>query len=226
MTTWDLLLRLTAAAALGGVIGLDRHRADKAAGLRTHMLVGLGSALFMVVSRHGFDSVVRPSLVQVDPSRVASQVVTGIGFLGAGAILRRNEAVLGLTTAASVWTVSAVGLAAGAGMYVAASLTTAVALLVLTALRWVEDRIGVRPGPRTISLLVQGREAAARVVDHALAESGRTVVDFRARPDERRDGLRVEATLDRISDEELLALAARVQRIEGVLEVSYEGRAT
>ncbi|WP_165243684.1 MgtC/SapB family protein [Paludisphaera soli] len=224
MTTWELLIRLTVAAALGGAVGLERHRADKAAGLRTHMLVGLGSALFMIVSTGGFEEVRGRHHVQLDPSRVASQVVTGIGFLGAGAILRRNEAVLGLTTAASVWTVAAVGLAAGGGLYLAAVATTVVALVVLTGLRWVEDRVGVRPFPRAISILVEDREAAARVVDSALVEPGLAVRDFRARADETGRGVRVVATLDRISDEGLLALAMRLQGTEGVLDVSYEGR--
>jgi putative Mg2+ transporter-C (MgtC) family protein len=223
MTTWELLIRLTSAAALGGAVGLERHRADKAAGLRTHMLVGLGSALFMVVSMGGFEEARGRPHVQLDPSRVASQVVTGIGFLGAGAILRRNEAVLGLTTAASVWTVAAIGLAAGCGLYLAAGATTAVALATLTGLRWVEDRVGVRPAHRSIAVLAADRGAVARVLDAVLIERGRAMRSFRVGPDEAGRGLRFEATIDRISDEGLRSLTTRLSGTEGVLDVSYEG---
>lgn len=224
MSNWELLIRLTTAALLGGAIGIDRLRADKAAGLRTHMLVGLGSALFMIVSSRGFDEVLRPSLVRVDPSRVASQVVSGIGFLGAGAILRRHEAVQGLTTAASVWTVAAVGLAVGGGLYLAAVAATAVALIVLTVLRWVEDRFRGRPVSRSITILVESREVAVRLVDEAFVKPGLDVLEYRIRPDERRAGLRIDATVDRIADAELLALTAGIQETKGVLEVSYRGR--
>src|SRR5829696_8140216 len=135
MSFQELGLRLAAAALLGSAIGLERHWSDKAAGLRTHMLVSLGSALFTIVSVHGFDEVVRPSRVVLDPSRIASLVVSGIGFLGAGTILRRNETVLGLTTAASIWAVAAVGLAAGCGLYRAAGLSTGLILVVLASIR-------------------------------------------------------------------------------------------
>src|SRR3954471_1544517 len=99
MLLHEQILRLAAAALLGGIIGLERHRSDKAAGMRTHMLVSLGSALIMIVSAYGFDRVLQPSRIVLDPSRIAAQVVSGIGFLGAGTILRRNDTVLGLTTA-------------------------------------------------------------------------------------------------------------------------------
>ncbi|MDG3005593.1 MgtC/SapB family protein [Paludisphaera mucosa] len=224
MTTWDLLIRLTTAAALGGVIGLERHRADQAAGLRTHMLVGLGSALFTIVSAHGFQDVLRPTYVVLDPSRIASLVVSGIGFLGAGTILRRNEAVLGLTTAASIWAVAAVGLAAGCGMILAAVLAGSVILATLTAMKWCEDRVGVRPGMRVLSLLVESRDAASRVVDSAFIQASVPVQAIRIGGDRRPGDHRVEATVAGLSDLALLALAMRLQATEGVLEVSFEGK--
>lgn len=222
MTTADLAIRLTTASLLGGLVGLERHRADKAAGLRTHMLVCLGSALFMVVSAHGFDEVLRPSLVQLDPSRVAAQVVSGIGFLGAGAILRRKEAVLGLTTAASIWAVAAVGLAAGGGMFAAAVAATAVILATLTAMKRVEDRIAVRTGPRVLSLLVEDGEAAERVAGGAFSRPGLEVSAVRFSAGDRPGTRRVDATLSGMSDRELLALAARLQAAGEILEVWYE----
>jgi len=125
-TLLDISLRLLLAAALGAGIGYQRERANKPAGLRTHVLICLGSALFTVVSIFGFGD-------GVDPSRVAAGVVTGIGFIGAGVIFRgmRGDHVMGLTTAASVWITAAIGLAAGVGMYLIATIVTVVAVLVL-----------------------------------------------------------------------------------------------
>jgi putative Mg2+ transporter-C (MgtC) family protein len=125
-TLLDIILRLLLAAALGAGIGYQRERANKPAGLRTHILISLGSALFTVVSIFGFGA-------GVDPSRVAAGVVTGIGFIGAGVILRgvRGEHVVGLTTAASIWAVAAIGMAAGVGMYLIATIAAVIAVLVL-----------------------------------------------------------------------------------------------
>ncbi len=125
-TLIDMVLRLLLAAALGAVIGYQRERANKPAGLRTHILIALGSALFTVVSIFGFGD-------GVDVSRVAAGVVTGIGFIGAGVIFRgmRGDHVMGLTTAASVWATAAIGLAAGVGMYLIATVVAAITVLVL-----------------------------------------------------------------------------------------------
>jgi putative Mg2+ transporter-C (MgtC) family protein len=125
-TTLDIILRLLLATALGAGIGYQRERANKPAGLRTHILISLGAALFTVISIFGFGG-------GVDPSRVAAGVVTGIGFIGAGVILRgvRGEHVVGLTTAASIWAVAAIGMAAGVGMYLIATIVAAIAVLVL-----------------------------------------------------------------------------------------------
>jgi len=121
----EVALRLVLAAVLGAIIGYQRERAKKPAGLRTHMLICVGSALFTIVSAYGFGG-------SADPARLAAGIVTGIGFLGAGTIIRNREGiVVGLTTAATVWTVSAIGVAAGAGMYVVSVVTTALVLIVL-----------------------------------------------------------------------------------------------
>ena len=113
MSDLEMLIRLGTAAALGSLIGFERERLLWDAGIRTHMLVCVGSCLIMIVSQYGFAHVLTQQNVVLDPSRVAAQVVSGIGFLGAGAILARGEIVKGLTTAASIWTVAAVGLAVG-----------------------------------------------------------------------------------------------------------------
>ena len=120
-----MVLRLLLAAALGAIIGYQRERAGKPAGLRTHILICIGAALFTVGSLYGFG-------VGADPSRIAAGIVAGIGFIGAGAIIRREGGIVeGLTTAATIWAVAAIGLAAGAGLYLVSAVTTAVISIVL-----------------------------------------------------------------------------------------------
>ncbi len=113
----DLLLRVALAGLLGGLIGLERQLRAKDAGLRTHVLVGIGSALFMIVSKYGFEDILQENHVALDPSRVAAQVVSGVSFLGAGTIIIQKQIVKGLTTAAGMWVTSAIGLVIGSGMY-------------------------------------------------------------------------------------------------------------
>jgi putative Mg2+ transporter-C (MgtC) family protein len=124
----EMVLRLLLAAALGAAIGYQRERASKPAGLRTHVLICVGSALFTIASIYGFG-------VTTDPARVAAGIVTGIGFLGAGAILHREHQkrgiVEGLTTAASMWVIAGIGLAVGAGLYLVSAVTTVIVLIVL-----------------------------------------------------------------------------------------------
>jgi putative Mg2+ transporter-C (MgtC) family protein len=154
---WDeALLRLALAAVLGGLIGVERELREREAGLRTHLLVALGSALFTIVGAYGFDAFLQSgaSVVRADPTRIAAQIVTGIGFLGAGAIIRQGLSVRGLTTAATLWVVAAVGLAAGAGYYSAAVITSALVLIALYPLRIVAYRILRQFRPHVGHLLV------------------------------------------------------------------------
>lgn len=148
LSTSEIALRLLLAAALGGVIGFERERRHTwAAGLRTHMLVCLGSALVMIVSAYAFFDVLRQSpQIELDPSRIAAQVVSGIGFLGAGTImfLQRDNVIRGLTTAAGLWTVAAIGLAVGGGMYAAAVIGTVIAWVILAILRPLEGFLNAR----------------------------------------------------------------------------------
>jgi putative Mg2+ transporter-C (MgtC) family protein len=121
----EMVLRLIMATALGAIIGYQRERAGKSAGLRTHVLISVGAALFTIASLYGFGAV-------ADPARIAAGIVAGIGFLGAGAIIRRDEGlVAGLTTAATIWAVAAIGLAVGAGLYLVSAATTVIILIVL-----------------------------------------------------------------------------------------------
>ena len=140
ITLVELMLRLGASMLFGGAIGYERAMREQPAGLRTHLLVALASATFMIVSTQFifFENYARDGLVHVDPSRIASNVVAGIGFLGGGAILHAGLRIKGLTTAASLWLVSAVGLATGAGMFMLALAATATSLFALVVLRYLE----------------------------------------------------------------------------------------
>lgn len=137
----DQFVRLLLALVLGAVIGIERERRDYAAGFRTHALVSVGSALFIIVSTYGFSDVVGSRGVALDPSRVAAQVVTGVGFLGGGAILVQRGTVHGLTTAAGIWLVAAIGLACGAGLFSVALIGAVMALLVLVPFKVLERRV-------------------------------------------------------------------------------------
>ena len=141
--TWEFILRIFVAALLGGAIGLEREYRAKEAGLRTHFLVALGSAVFMIVSAYGFDGVMNTPEHRWDVSRVAAQVVSGIGFIGAGTIIfhKSENVVRGLTTAAGLWVTAAIGLACGGGMYVISIASTVLVLVGLEAFNFVLRKI-------------------------------------------------------------------------------------
>lgn len=133
--TEEFLFRLILASLLGGVIGLERQIRAKEAGVRTHILIGIGSAMFMIVSKYGFYDVIEHTHIGLDSSRIAAQVVTGVGFLGAGNILVQKQTIKGLTTAADVWVTAAIGLVIGSGMYEVGIIGTIMALIVLELFR-------------------------------------------------------------------------------------------
>ena len=140
----EFVLRLFIAGILGSIIGLDREYRAKEAGYRTHFLVSLGSALIMIVSQYGFDEVLQKPGMDLDPSRIAAQVVTGIGFIGAGTIILHKQIVRGLTTAAGIWATSGIGLAIGAGMYTLGISATILTLIGLEALSLIFKSVGMK----------------------------------------------------------------------------------
>ena len=160
VTNWDGALRLGLAGILGGAIGVERELRDREAGIRTHLLVSLGSALFTLVSAYGFHEFLTSgdAVVRADPTRIAAQIVTGIGFLGAGAIIREGLSVRGLTTAATLWVVAAIGMACGAGWYGPALVTTLFTLLALGPLRIAAFRWMARFKPEENRLIVELQE--------------------------------------------------------------------
>ena len=141
---WDFVWRLVLAAIFGTIIGLDREYREKEAGFSTHFLVSLGSALMMIVSQYGFSEILTHDGVSLDPSRIAAQVVSGIGFIGAGTIIFNHQIVRGLTTAASLWATAGIGLTAGAGMSWLALAATILTLVALEGLSLVFRSLGSR----------------------------------------------------------------------------------
>lgn len=149
----EIAVRLIVAAVLGAGVGFEREWKDQAAGLRTHALVGLGAALFMIVSAFGFSDVLGTPHVELDPSRIAAQVVTGIGFLASGAIIFQHDMIRGLTTAGSIWVVAAIGLAVGAGLFLGALAATGLCLVILALLRILERRLNLKHSPSSIHVV-------------------------------------------------------------------------
>ncbi|MCK9292404.1 MAG: MgtC/SapB family protein [Bacteroidales bacterium] len=170
MIGWDVIVtRLLLAALFGALIGLERERKDWAAGMRTHMMVSVGSCLIMLVSAFGFADILGTEHVELDPSRVAAQVVSGIGFIGAGTILfLKQGAIRGLTTAAGLWTVAAIGLATGGGLYTAAIATTVIALIILWALQPLEKYYSKRFKHKTLRIVASSHADPNKILEHIL----------------------------------------------------------
>jgi len=167
MISWtEIISRLFLAAVLGAVIGVEREKKDWAAGLRTHMMVCVGSALIMIVSAFGFSDVLGTPNVVLDPSRIAAQVVSGIGFIGAGAIIfLKQGAIRGLTTAAGLWTVAAIDLATGGGMYLAASTATTIALIILWGIKLLENRFFDKYKQTSIKVVTRDSNKSMNIIN-------------------------------------------------------------
>ena len=172
---WDFILRLFVAGILGAVVGLDREYRAKEAGYRTHFLVSLGSALIMVVSQYGFQDVILENSVSLDPSRVAAQVVSGIGFIGAGTIIIQKQFVRGLTTAAGIWGTAGIGLAVGSGMYGLGIAATLLTLAGLELLSVIFKSIGMRSSLVVFS--TSDKEAINRIA-RVIYEKGFLLVSY------------------------------------------------
>jgi putative Mg2+ transporter-C (MgtC) family protein len=205
----ELLVRLVGGTVLGAVIGYERHLHGRPAGLRTHLLVGLASTTFMLVSAHFvyFQHYAKEDLVAVDTSRIAASVVTGVGFLGGGAILRTGLNVQGLTTAAGLWLVAAIGLSAGAGMYAISVASTLMGVIALTVLRRVERKEDdvLR---RRVTLLLDESAPPLAVILAQLSQRGIAVVpaEYDKHVDEHRVQVTFQARVSKAKGEELLAV--------------------
>lgn len=182
----EMVARLVLAGIMGSVIGFERERLLWAAGLRTHMLVCVGACLAMLVSAYGFADVLGQKNVTLDPSRVAAQVVSGIGFLGAGTILLRGEVVKGLTTAASLWAVAAIGLAVGGGLYVPGIAATILVVGILAGVKPIEERWRdrMRMRMRELHLTVKAGSLSIDTLQEVTGERSSRIRRFVVRPGE------------------------------------------
>ena len=213
VSNWDVVLRVALAVLLGGLVGLEREFSHQRAGLRTHITVAIGAGLFGLLSVHGFDAYVQPradSNYQIDVTRVASQVVVGVGFLGAGAILKEGATVRGLTTAASLWATAAIGLAVGLGNYLAGSIATGALLVSLVGLRAPRRLLRRRVGRGKATVLIE------LVAGAAGADTVRALIDL---PDlsvrtlalrDTEEGLVIEAALTAPPDRALAEVIATI----------------
>jgi putative Mg2+ transporter-C (MgtC) family protein len=213
----DNLLRLGLAAVLGGAIGFEREFREREAGLRTHLLVCVGSALFTIISAYGFHDFLTSGgqVVRTDPTRIAAQVVTGIGFLGAGAIIRQGLSIRGLTTAATLWVAAAIGMATGAGYYPGAIIGTVIALVALWPLRIgayeVMERIRPEDEP-SIVIELRPETKLTRLFESLERENARVE---RFQLDDERDRRVVTLKLDTPSDK-LFAKIGDLEFVQGV----------
>ncbi|MCC3375836.1 MgtC/SapB family protein [Cohnella sp. REN36] len=223
---WHLMLRLLLSVLLGGLIGYERERKNHAAGLRTHTLVCLGSCLIMVLSIYGFSEFVDQQGVNRDPARLAAQAITGIGFLGAGTIMFTGKSITGLTTAASLWVVMAIGLAVGAGFYLAAAFSVVLALIVLWGLNILEKRYVNHTGEHMFTVTVDANNVSTEPMQQLLLRHGAKLL--RVQFDEVTDHahgiglMRIRLTVRLPKATLVLAIAEQLRTMTGVTAVSAE----
>lgn len=222
LSQMDTLIRLLTAAALGSVIGFERERLLWAAGIRTHMVVCVGACLIMIVSAFGFGDSLSSKNVVLDPSRVAAQVVSGIGFLGAGAILARGEIVRGLTTAASIWTVAAIGLAVGGGLYFAAAASTVVIIVILAGIKPIEEIYRARNQSCRLKIEAANGALTPDLLKQTLGirtgQIKRFLVSNNGQFDE------ITALLSKVSRHDIQSFVDKLNELDGVSDVSVVER--
>jgi putative Mg2+ transporter-C (MgtC) family protein len=215
ITEQQIVLRLLAAAVLGGLVGLERERHNQPAGLRTHIILTIGSALAMCVS---IDLAMQfqPYVPNGDPARLAAQVISGIGFLGAGAIFKYGTSVKGLTTATSLWTVAIIGLAVGAGHYFSAIVATALLLLALSALDLLEKKYLVSITTRTISMRVQDKPLMVDELKQVFHDLGIDIKSVSISKDVESNELEFEAIAKVSTQPDMDKLIGKLSHIQGV----------
>ncbi len=218
----DIALRLLVAALLCGAIGLERELRERAAGLRTHMLVGVGSALFTLVSAYAWGDFTFEGSVTFDPTRIAAQIVAGIGFLGAGVIIRQGLSVRGVTTAAGLWVVAGIGMACGAGYFAAALIATAIVLLGLGPVRWLEGAPMVRGLRRQTVVFQVDVEPGAPVGPVVDAVEANHVKVKRVELGRERDARRIRVEVELPANVEPTQIVDQLSRLEDVVAVRTE----
>jgi len=215
---WEIALRLLIAAALGSLIGLERERLLWAAGIRTHMVVCVGACLIMIVSAYGFQAILSDHVV-LDPSRVAAQVVSGIGFLGAGSILLRGSVVRGLTTAASIWTVAGIGLAIGGGLYFAGVASTLIILIILAGVKPLEEMYRERNQSFQFRIRAARGKLSPDVLKAVLRLRRGQIKRFIAQPNGKKGEDSIDALISQISPKEMATFTQKLEVLSFVRHV-------
>lgn len=217
----EISLRLILAAIFGAVIGLERERKDWSAGMRTHMMVCMGSALIMMVSSFGFSDTIGDEHVELDPSRVAAQIVSGIGFIGAGAILfLKPTTVLGLTTASGLWTVAGIGMATGGGMYFAASATTVLALLILWGLQPLQKKFSPKFQQKSLTITANSDVNPKTIINQLLEDKNLDFANFTVSRE--KDQLIIELKLEKSDNPVLAEIVERLHYDNTIQKISWE----
>ena len=216
--------RLLLAALLSGLIGVERESKQQAAGLRTHLLVGTGSCLMMILSVTGFDAFIQneSGAIRYDPARIPSYVISGIGFLGAGTIIVHKGSVRGLTTAASIWVAAGLGLVIGIGMYFVALLTTIIVLATLYILEKLEKRYFVSHRQKEISIIAEDREDTFKKISSLFEESHLSIIDFQIETLEAYSDRKVSNYTFMVNAGDLkkeMELAKKLQALESVYNI-------
>lgn len=217
----QIILRVLVGAALGAVIGLERERDNQPAGLRTHMILVIGATLAMVLSVNLGYLYARPG-TPADPARLAAQVISGIGFLGAGAILRYGFNVKGLTTATSLWTMAIVGLTVGAGYYLVGVVTTAIMLVVLALLNVIENRFVRTTVARFISIQADYRKGVVKEIRKKVNEFVDDLISFNIQKHYKSKRLRIQIVARIPKDQRLEELIDGLSDVEGVRNLKVE----
>jgi len=221
ITEVQIILRVLVGAALGAVVGFERERQDQPAGLRTHMILVIGATLAMVLSVNLGYLYARPG-TPADPARLAAQVISGIGFLGAGAILRYGFNVKGLTTATSLWTMAIVGMAVGAGYYLVGVFTTALMLLVLTVLNMLENKFVRTSISRYISIEATFHKGVVKNIRHIVQELSDSLISFTIQKHIKDKRLRIQIVARISRDQTLEELMDLLSDIDGVRHLKVE----
>ena len=220
LNEWTIVFRLVLAAVLSGIIGFEREFHGRAAGFRTHILLCIGSTLVMLTSMHIFD--VYYTKAAVDPGRIAAGVVTGIGFLGAGAIMHSKSSIKGLTTAASLWVVAGIGLGVGSGLYLGSIVTTILTLVALMIFSRVEHAMIRKDWYRTIVIDTRDGADQLKAIRETLAEYRNEITDFEA--DRAKDSANMVLKLGLKLYEPRLAdnILEDIGRLDGVKSVRWQ----
>ncbi len=219
ITGTEIVVRLLLSAVFGGIVGLEREIRSRSAGLRTHALVGLGSTIFMIVSQYMW--FIYGSKADVDPSRIAAQIITGIGFIGAGTIMKSKFTMKGLTTAASVWTVASIGMAVGAGLYRIGFAATMGAILILTLLEKIEPLLN-RNWYNNISISAVEKDALIGTIKSVVTGEKGEIKSFSIENDKEKGTMEVFTTVKFKKKHMSENITKKLAHIEGVRKVKCE----